>query len=419
MTEKKQNQPKTPANTPQQTPAAPATDKPVLQKQSASRSKSSNTKARPTNQGTALSKIGILALVLSLAAITSIGGLYYWQNLQQGTNTQQILQHTQQNHQSLAAYQQEIKQLLQSQQQQNIVQLQSLKGQLQNQQQDQILQLETKLARLSQKQPNDWLIQESEYLLRIAVRSLWFERDVNASLALLREADGRLKKLDDASFLPVRQAIAQDIQALQLMPVIDSEALLLTLMAMNKQVNTLVLSFEYLPAATQVQSNLELSTSVDDWQSNLKKTWLIFSADFLSVRDRTTPIEPLLSPQYQQNLIQNLSLKLQLAQWAVSQQQAELFKQVLQDTETWLSDYFAKDKQVNISFLEQLRSLKDVPVSFDYPSNLSSLQALSLAQLNNQQNSNIQPEPQAPAQAAPEKQQTDIQPEAQVQTEVI
>lgn len=324
-----------------------------------------------------VSKIGLLALLLSLASIAGLGGLYYWQGIEQESKAQLILAQTKQQ---LAVQQQQIQQLLTQQQQNANNQIASLKSQLQSQQANKITQLETELSRLAQKQPSDWLIQETEYLLRIAVRTLWFQQDPKSAISLLQEADARLKKLSDLGFLPVRQAIHQDIQALQLMPVIETQDLLLTLMAMDKQVPRLPLAFVYLPASVEPEPDLELTHSVADWQSNLNKTWQLFIDDFITVRDRTTPVEPLLSPQYQQHLIQNLRLKLQLAQWAVSQQQSLLFSQVLSDIETWLTGHFDMQSQFNQSFLEQIQGLKTQQISFDYPSSLSSLPALTARQ---------------------------------------
>ena len=97
--------------------------------------------------------------------------------------------------------------------QENTQQLQqALRNLSDNQQQlrDKQEQTEKQLLQLQSRRPNDWLLAEADYLVRMAGRKLWLERDANAAVLLLTEADNRLRDLNDASVLPLRQAIAAD-----------------------------------------------------------------------------------------------------------------------------------------------------------------------------------------------------------------
>ena len=73
-------------------------------------------------------------------------------------------------------------------------------------------------------------------------------------------------------------------------------------------------------ALDQTKEDLALSDNIGDWQENLAKTWHKFLNDFITVRRRTGMVEPLMAPDQQQHLKQNLSLKIQLVQWAASEQ---------------------------------------------------------------------------------------------------
>src|SRR5690606_24907973 len=60
-----------------------------------------------------------------------------------------------------------------------------------------------------------WSRAEAMYLLELAQRRLALNRDVDTAIVALESADARLASLRDASFAPVRQQIARELQALR------------------------------------------------------------------------------------------------------------------------------------------------------------------------------------------------------------
>ena len=60
-------------------------------------------------------------------------------------------------------------------------------------------------ADLDDKRPNDWMLAESEYLVRMAGRKLWLEHDIVSAITLLGNADERIKALNDPSLMPIRK----------------------------------------------------------------------------------------------------------------------------------------------------------------------------------------------------------------------
>jgi len=320
-----------------------------------------------------ISKTALFALLLSLFAIAGIGGMYYWYTQQQVVLEQSLIQ---QNAQALEKNQAQIKQLL-SQQQQNVEQqLKQTAVDIQATSAEKIAQLENTITRLSQSNPSDWLTHEAEYLIRIAARTMWLERDTKAAIGLLNDAQARLKELNDPKFLPVRQLIHQDIAALRLMPVLETEDVILKLMALNKQIASLKLAMVYIPEINQTSENFELSESAADWRDNLSKTWQKFLKDFITVSRRTANVEPLMSPQHQQNLRENLSLKIQLTQWAASQENTELYQQTLVEIQLWLTDYYDPKNTFNQEFQNNIKALEKQLTSYNYPSSLDSLQMM-------------------------------------------
>ena len=87
-------------------------------------------------------------------------------------------------------------------------------------------------------------------------------------------------------------------------------------------------------------------------------------------------VEPLMAPEQQQHLKQNLSLKVQLVQWAASEQKAEVYQQTLLDIQQWLNEFFDMDLPVNQRFYQAIEQLKQQTIHYDYPSDLRSLAAI-------------------------------------------
>jgi len=323
------------------------------------------------------SKLGAIALLFSLIAIGGTVGHYFWQ--QQQLN-QQLNQQQQSNLQAqnilsdkiLTKVNQTLSQQAKANQQKitNIVKIIQAKNQAQ------VEQLLATVNRLEQKQPSDWLIHEAEYLIRVAARTMWLERDTHAAIGLLSDANSRLQELNDPKYLPVRKVIFQDIESLKLMPTLATDDVVLALMALTQQVNSLPLAMVHIPQDNSAEQSLALSNDTADWQENLNKSWQNFKNTFFQIRYKKGSVEPLMSPQHQQHLKQNLALKIQLALWAATEQKQAIYLAVLNDIQQWLNDYFDMNDVVNQAFIQRINTLKEQQISFDYPSSLASLQAL-------------------------------------------
>jgi uroporphyrin-3 C-methyltransferase len=343
--------------------------------------------SKPTN------KRASLALLLASLSIVAAAGHFMWQ---QHYNNQELLRLTEQNQQALKQSQAQLKQDLittfnnQLQQHKSTSQSQVDADRAQQKNDDLLNTLSAQINQLEQqvqlRQPDDWLIHEADYLIRIATRTMWLEKDTQAAISLLREADSRLKTLGQPKYLPIRALINEDIEALALMPSLNTEDALLQLMALNKQIPQLVLAQVKITEDLKGdQENLTLSTNIDDWQSNLAKTWQKFLNDFITVRRRTGMVEPLLSPEQQQHLKQNLSLKIQLGQWAASEQKDAIYQQTLLDIQQWLNEFFDMQLISNQNFYQAIDDLKKQTVYYNYPSDLKSLTAIKRLVENDKQ----------------------------------
>jgi uroporphyrin-III C-methyltransferase len=224
--------------------------------------------------------------------------------------------------------------------------------------------LSRKVLDLDSKRPNDWMLAEAEYLVRMAGRKMWLEQDVVAAAMMLANADERLAALNDPSLIPIRQALAEDIAGIKSVQKVDREGLVIKLNNINEQVDRLQLAGVIMARAEE--PDFTLSGDIGDWQENLKKSWASFSDNFVTVRRRDGNVEALLSPQQHWYLSENLKGKLLQAQLAVYREQQEVYDSALAQSRQWLQDYFADDS-VRQFMLEQIDQLSGQQIDVDYP----------------------------------------------------
>lgn len=364
--------------------STPASEKPTETSQAATVEDTAkiNIKAKPQVKRTANepvqsteSKSGLAAtaLLFSLLSMAGTGGLYYWQQMQHNEQNQQLLSEiTELKKQTNLLVNQQLIQ----QKKVLLAELNQAKSELANISQDELTRLQGQIQQLQQNKPTDWLLHEAEYLIRIAGRTLWLEKDTTAAIGLLRDADQRLQELNSPEVLPVRQLIRDDIAELELLPSVATEDITLTLMALSKQIQQLQLAMVQLPDAAEPEADLALSDDIADWRDNLRKTWQQFSENFITVRRRSGNVEPLMSPEYQQNLRENLALKLQQAQWAASKGNSNLYIATLDDAQAWLTQYFSLEHVKTANFFNSLAKLKNETVEVQYPTSLQALPAI-------------------------------------------
>lgn len=381
-------------NTVKKTETAKATDK-----------NTRSSKATTQASATPISKAAIIACLLSLIAIAGVGGHFYWNQLQNNERLQHLSSLLQQNQQKLTQQlQDKITQSNQTHQQQ----LDQIRLQIREENQTTLAQLQQKLAQLTQQQPSDWLLHEAEYLIRVAARSVWLEKNTLTAISLLNDADKAIQALNDPQYLPLRQIIQEDISQLKQLPKLTTDEVILTLMALEHQVGNLTLAMVKVPESSDPEQDLTLSSDMADWRENIAKSWQIFINEFITIRRRTGSVKPLMSPEYQQNLRENLSLKIQTAIWATHQQQNDIYQQSLTDIQQWVKDYFDVENATSKHFIDVSEQLKTAIIAAEFPNQLQSL--ASIRQLLTDKNQPRLSTPvQSPEQTIP-VQSTPVQP---------
>src|SRR5262247_1897952 len=109
--------------------------------------------------------------------------------------------------------------------------------------QGQQLALEALYQDLSRNR-DEWQLAEIEQVLVIASQQLQLAGNVRAALLALQLAESRLARADRPQFVPVRRALARDIERLRATPAVDLPAMTVRLDALIALVDSLPLAFD-------------------------------------------------------------------------------------------------------------------------------------------------------------------------------
>ncbi|ENQ8704537.1 uroporphyrinogen-III C-methyltransferase [Vibrio harveyi] len=373
MTSKNNDQKNNDKNLSEETTSAPLAEKDTPKKESEpTKPEQPNKVEFEEKQGKRGVKLGTVAIVLSLIFG---GGLTYKMLEQQSEYQTQIAQLQSQLEQAQSAMKQELSQVKEETIEKATTVTHKAEVVL-GQQQKSIESLQLAVADVKGRRPNDWLLAEADYLVKLAGRKLFLEHDVESATQLMESADQRIAALNDPSLVGLRKAMANDITKLRVVPLVDRDGLVLRLTALQQQVDKLPLANALLPEAAAVEKQ-QVSEDIANWQENLMTSLKDFSENFITFRTRDGNVIPLLSPQQHFYLKENIKAKLETAIKAVYQEQGEIYTTSLETADKWAMAFFNQDDNSVKEFNKTLSQLSKQDIQVEYPAKLESQNQLS------------------------------------------
>jgi uroporphyrin-3 C-methyltransferase len=250
--------------------------------------------------------------------------------------------------------------------------------------QTRIAQLETRLAESQSQQlalealyqelsrgRDEWALAEIEQILAIASQQLQLAGNVNAALAALQTADARLGRAERPQFLPLRKALARDIEKLRSAPNADLTGIALKLDQVISSVESMPFPSDQPGADTRAAEKREESF----WARFGGGLWNEVKG-LIQVRNLERPEPPLLAPTQGYFLRENLRLRLLSARLALLERNQALFRADMKSAQDWVTRYFdPRSKQVANS-AALLKQLGSSGISIEIPDISESLAAV-------------------------------------------
>jgi len=360
-----------------QTKDKTATTKPAVESKDKSKSAPKNTpdKSKPAKSEHAkpksVSGLAILSgvhFVITLILAAVVGWFVYNGKLKLDSQQQSISQQQQQVS-SIKTIQDQVARQVEQQLQANTLQqnteLTSLK--------------ETIAAFLKQNQHTrrDWLIAESEYLVKLANHRLILANDLTTAIQALQAADNRLREVGNPRLIPLREALTGDIEKLKSLPDIDYVGISLKLNALEKQVDSLPLGIPDPKTASIQKAEKQSAKKVDGWQQLPGAIWNDLM-NLFRIRHHDAAIQPLLSPEQRFYLTQNLKLQIEQARLALLNNHPQIFKDRLTQAQKWINQYFDNKHDLTRSVSQSIKQLAQTNITVKLPDISQSLKKLRL-----------------------------------------
>jgi uroporphyrin-3 C-methyltransferase len=215
---------------------------------------------------------------------------------------------------------------------------------------------------------------EVEQMLQSAVQQLQLTYNARAALIDMQSADARLQRMNRPAFGLLRQAINRDMDKLRALHDVD-------ITGINIKLNNLITIVDQMPLAYQNRSeNIVTDQAVPPkneptWKKLLRELWQEFRQ--LVRIDNTDKAEiPLLPPNQEFFLRENLKLSLLSARIALLSRDQVSFKQGLQTAQIWTARYFDDKSGIGMRMLDGLKQLAASDISIELPDISASLQAV-------------------------------------------
>lgn len=265
----------------------------------------------------------------------------------------------------------------------------------------QLDELKQKVATISGSDAQTWMLAQADYLVKMAGRKLWSDQDVTTAAALLKSADASLADMNDPSLIDARRALTHDISTLSALSQVDYDGVILKLNQLSNDVDNLRIADNDSDNEPMDADSNELSSSLREWRQNLVKSWHNFMDDFITIRRRDATAEPLMAPDQDIYLRENIRSRLLIAAQAVPRHQDEIFKQSIDTVSAWTRAWFDSNDPNTKNFLNQLDELSQQSISMDVPEALQSQPLLD--KLMETRVRNLLAQPAAPS-ASPQQQ---------------
>ena len=242
--------------------------------------------------------------------------------------------------------------------------------------QSQQLALESLYQELSRNR-DEWALAEIEQVLTIAAQQLQLSSNVRAALLALQLAESRLARSDRPQFIPVRKAVARDIERLRNVPSIDITGVSLRLDGLVAAVDTLPLAFDERAAeAAKVARPAAKSEGQEGVLYRFGSEVWDELKTLIRIRSVETPEPPLLAPSQAYFLRENLKLRLLNARLALAMRDEAGFREDLRVAQNWVNRYFDARPKPSAAFAAQLKQLGATTFTFELPSLADSLEAV-------------------------------------------
>jgi len=212
---------------------------------------------------------------------------------------------------------------------------------------------------------------EVEQAITLAGQQLQLAGNAPVAILALQTADSRLARLDRPAYLPLRKAVAKDLERLNALPFVDMPGLSLRLEQLILGVDKLPLTAYGRPV--EKSETQKAAAAAPWWQRTGGDVWQELKGLVRIQRfDREDPA--LLAPGQGYFLRENLKLRLLNARLALFARDQWTYRNELKVAQEWLGKHFDANDKAVVAALSTLRQMTATEINVELP-NLNDTQA--------------------------------------------
>jgi uroporphyrin-3 C-methyltransferase len=229
---------------------------------------------------------------------------------------------------------------------------------------------------------DETVLADVEQLLLIAEQQLQLSANVKAALIAMQSADSRLERMNRPAYNGLRKAIGQDMEKLRALPEVNVTAL-------NFQLDTLIGMVDQLPPGFQQRAGAPAAKSAQPakdaapWQKFLHELWQEVR-QLVRIENTGNAEIPLLLPEEEYFLRENLKLRLLSARLALQARDGKSFRLDVAAAKSWVVRYFNVKSAGAAQALEIIGKLSASDVGLELPEIGAGLQAVRTLRLSHQ-----------------------------------
>ncbi len=229
---------------------------------------------------------------------------------------------------------------------------------------------------------DDRLMAEVDQAVGIAGQQLELAGNVEAALIALQDA--KLASAGDARLMPLRRAVARDIERLRAAPRVDITGVTLKLENLLESVDQMPLAFTVEAAANPAPEKTPKGAFMDDPLAYLRALGKDLWAELRSlirVERIDASAEPvLLSPSQSTYLRENLKIRLLTARLALLGRDQQTFAADTAQAVDWIKRYFNLNDERVSGMLASLEAVQKTPIAPERPELTETMAALATLQ---------------------------------------
>jgi uroporphyrin-3 C-methyltransferase len=244
---------------------------------------------------------------------------------------------------------------------------------------------------------DDLVLAEIEQILSTASQQLQLAGNVRGAIIALQNADARLAQYDNAQFVMIRRAIAQDLETLQALPAVDLTGIVLRLDSVIGRIDSMPLLADEKPAVSQSEPKNQRfadrppetegesvqGDGLNAWLARLEQAWHSLTHELwtevqqiVQVRKVGTPDALLVSPSEAYFARENLKLRLLNARLALLARNEAAFRSDLAAAQEVIVKYFDTRAKQTQAVLEMLKQIQSSTLLIEMPTLANSLNAI-------------------------------------------